>query len=141
VTNADLERRIQDLQVLQGFASTLLHDHAGVDDILWDVARLAVARLGLEDCVIYLLDEEHGDLVQRAAFGPKNPKEREILNPIRLPVGQGIVGSVVSSGRVERVEDTRRDARYVQDDQRRLSELAVPIFHQGRVIGVIDIEH
>ena len=137
----DLERKVADLRVLQDFASTLLHDHLGIDDILWDVARLAVARLDLEDCVIYLRDPEHGDLVQRAAFGPKNPKEREILNPIRLTVGRGIVGSVAQTGEIERIADTRLDPRYVADDEVRLSELAVPIFQGDEVIGVIDSEH
>lgn len=137
----ELERMVADLRVLQDFASTLLHHHQSIDDILWDVARLAVARLNLEDCVIYLHDMERGDLVQRAAFGPKNPKEREILNPIRLPLGRGIVGSVAQSGRIEMIADTRLDPRYVPDDESRLSELAVPIYQAGRVIGVIDSEH
>lgn len=137
----ELERMVADLRVLQDFSSTLLHHHLSIDDILWDVVRLAVARLNLEDCVIYLRDRERGDLVQRAAFGPKNPKEREILNPIRLPIGRGIVGSVAQTGQVELITDTRQDARYVQDDEMRLSELAVPIFQGGDVIGVIDSEH
>lgn len=137
----DLRRRVRDLKVLQEFADTLLHDHGDIDQVLWDVAQKAVARLGLEDCVIYLIDEDRGDLVQRAAFGPKNPREREILNPIRIPLGQGIVGSVAASGQVEMIADTTLEPRYIQDDQRRLSELAVPIFNEGRVIGVIDSEH
>jgi two-component system LytT family sensor kinase len=116
----ELERMVADLRVLQDFSSTLLHHHLGIDDILWDVVRLAVARLDLEDCVIYLLDRDRGDLVQRAAFGPKNPKEREILNPIRLQLGRGIVGSVALSGKVELISDTRQDPRYVQDDEMRL---------------------
>jgi diguanylate cyclase (GGDEF)-like protein len=137
----DLERKLSDLRVLQDFSSTLLEHRREIDDILWDVARLAVARLNLEDCVIYLLDAERGELVQRAAHGPKNPKDREILNPIRLPVGRGIVGSVAATGRIERIIDTRKDPRYVQDDEARLSELAVPILQEGRVVGVIDSEH
>jgi len=137
----ELQRRVRDLRVLQDFSRTLLDHRRDIDDILWDVARLAVARLDLEDCVIYLVDPERGDLVQRAAHGPKNPREREIFNPIRLQIGRGIVGSVAASGEVELVRDTRSDMRYVPDDEIRLAELAVPIFHDGRVIGVIDSEH
>ncbi len=137
----ELERRVRDLKVLQAFAATLLDYHGGIDEVLWDVAQQAVAKLDLEDCVIYVVDEDRGDLVQRAAFGPKNPREREILNPIRIPMGQGIVGSVAATGRVEMVEDTTLDPRYIRDDQMRYSELAVPIFNDGRVIGVIDSEH
>ena len=133
------EARARDLAVVNAFAATLLQDQSDIDDILWDVANQAVAHLALEDCVIYLRD---GDaLVQRAAFGPKNPKGREILAPIVIPVGRGIVGSVAATGRPERIADTRLDPRYICDDQSRAAELAVPILSKGAVIGVIDSEH
>ncbi|MGB3587666.1 MAG: ATP-binding protein, partial [Tunicatimonas sp.] len=64
-----------------------------------------------------------------------------IHEPIEIPVGQGIVGSVAQRGEVEVVNDTSDDERYIVDDDSRLSELAVPIKHQGKVIGVIDSEH
>jgi diguanylate cyclase (GGDEF)-like protein len=137
----ELEQKIRDLEVLQAFSATLLHYKDDVDDILWDVARQAVAKLGLEDCVIYLIDESKGDLVQRAAYGPKNPRARDIFNPIRLRPGQGIVGSCAAESAPICIGDTRLDPRYVEDDEARLSELAVPILHDGRVIGVIDSEH
>jgi putative methionine-R-sulfoxide reductase with GAF domain len=114
---------------------------AKVDDILWDVAEGAVARMGLEDFVFYLFDAEREHLVQRAAFGPKNPRARELANPIRLRVGTGIVGAVALTGKLIRLDDTRLDARYVYDDSRRLSELTVPMWYGGRVIGVLDSEH
>lgn len=140
-TISELHQKLNDMKVLEDFTSTLMHFRQGVEEILWDVARLAVARLGLEDCVIYLCDSEKGELVQCSAYGPKNPQAREILNPIRLIIGQGIVGSVAASGLVEMIADTRKDVRYICDDQARLSELAVPIFSDGKVIGVIDSEH
>lgn len=137
----ELQRRVRDLGILKDFAETMLGHRGDVGEALWDVTQQAIARLRLEDCVIYLVDEEQGDLVQAAAFGPKNPQGREILNPIRIPLGQGIVGTVAVTGRVELIEDTRCDPRYIQDDQLRLSELTVPIVSEGRVIGVIDSEH
>ena len=70
-----------------------------VNDILWDICRNCVSRLHFEDCVIYLLDDEGKMLQQKAAYGPKNPKEFEILNPIEIPVGKGIVGDVAATGK------------------------------------------
>jgi diguanylate cyclase (GGDEF)-like protein len=137
----ELQNKVRDLEVLQAFSATLLHHKHDIDDILWDVAEQAVARIGLEDCVIYLLDEERGDLVQRAAYGPKSPRPREIANRIRLRLGEGIVGSCALAGEAICIGDTRLDERYVRDDEYRPAELAVPIFHDGRVIGVIDSEH
>jgi PAS domain S-box-containing protein len=111
------------------------------EDVLWDVARNCVGRLGLPDCVVYALDERRNVLVQRAAWGPKAPVGRQIINPIEIPLGRGIVGAVGASGRPELVSDTRLDSRYIVDDAQRLSELAVPILLGDRVIGVIDVEH
>lgn len=117
------------------------YEHSSVDDILWDIARNCISRLNLEDCVIYLLDEERNVLFQKAAYGPKSPKEYEIANPIEIPVGEGIVGSVAASGKAEIVNDTSKDSRYIVDDERRFSEMAVPILHDGKVIGIIDSEN
>lgn len=137
----ELEAKARSLDVITNLAASLLKLQTDIDDILWDVANGTVAHLGLEDCVIYLLDEERQHLVQRAAHGPKNPREREILDPIRIPLGRGIVGTVAATGRPELIPDTRKDPRYIQDDQMRLSELAVPLFVREQVIGVLDSEH
>ncbi|XXF79985.1 adenylate/guanylate cyclase domain-containing protein [Myxococcaceae bacterium GXIMD 01537] len=137
----ELEERARSLDAINRLAASLLHFETDLDDILWDVANGTVAHLGLEDCVIYLLDDARRELVQRAAYGPKNPQGREILSPLRIPVGQGIVGTVARTGRSELIRDTREDPRYIRDDAMRLSELAVPIFFRDEVIGVLDTEH
>lgn len=137
----ELEAKARSLDVINRLAGSLLQAQTSVDDILWDVAQGAVAHLGLEDCVIYLFDERREFLLQRAAFGPKNPREREILAPIRIRPGEGIAGTVAMTGVAELIPDTRKEPRYIQDDQPRLSELALPLFSQGEVIGVLDSEH
>jgi ligand-binding sensor domain-containing protein/putative methionine-R-sulfoxide reductase with GAF domain len=109
--------------------------------ILWDIIRKSISRLGFEDCVIYLLDEERNVLVQKAAYGDKNPDGFLIANPIEIPVGQGITGYAAQQAKSIQVNDTTKDPRYIIDDAMRLSELAVPIVHDGKVIGVIDSEH
>ena len=133
-TTAEIKKMI-DYFALSGY------EHSSVDDILWDIARNCISRLDLEDCVIYLLDEERNVLVQKAAYGPKSPKEYEIANPIEIRVGEGIVGSVAQSGKAEIINDTSKDSRYIVDDERRFSEMAVPILHDGKVIGIIDSEN
>lgn len=135
----DLPRRLQALSILNEFARGMLRARS-TDELLWDVAARTIARLGYEDCVIYLVDGERECLVQRAAHGPKNPRAHEIADTIELAFGQGIVGSVAASGRGEIVPDVSLDERYVVDDEVRASEMAVPIVHDGRVIGVLDSE-
>jgi signal transduction histidine kinase/DNA-binding response OmpR family regulator len=137
----------QNLQMRQNIDQTIhyfatsLYGKNTVDEILWDVAKNCIARLGFVDCVIYLLDEQQQLLIQKAAFGAKNPQDYTILEPLLIPVGQGIVGSVAKTGKAELVADTTIDARYLMDDQMRYSELAVPLLLGNKVIGVIDSEH
>lgn len=133
-TALDVERTVNQF-------SSSLHKLNTVDDLLWDLAKSCISRLGFVDCVIYLIDNKKKTLVQRAAYGIKNPKDYEIINPIEIPMGKGIVGSVAKSGKAELISDTSKDTRYIVDDETRLSEIAVPIKSGNKVIGVIDSEH
>jgi serine phosphatase RsbU (regulator of sigma subunit) len=128
------------LKVINQFATVLLNAKT-VDDVVWAVAKNAIAQLGYEDCVIYLVDEDNEYLIQRAAHGLKNPIDLDILNPIKIKIGEGIVGHVAITGKGEIVVDTSKDNRYIIDLSSRLSEITVPIIHNNKVIGVIDSEH
>ncbi|MBC7936515.1 MAG: histidine kinase [Rhizobacter sp.] len=117
------------------------NEHSSTDDILWDITRNCISRLGFEDCVIYLLDDDQQVLRQRAAYGAKSPKRNEIINPLAIPVGKGVTGHVALTGKAEMIQDTSKDQRYIVDDVARSSEIAVPIIHNEKIIGVIDSEH
>ncbi|MGZ5190416.1 MAG: histidine kinase, partial [Flavisolibacter sp.] len=130
-----------EIEQVTNFFATSISKQKTVDDILWDVAKNCISKLGFEDCVIYLKDEERNVLVQKAAWGPKTTEENKIINPIEIPVGKGIVGSVAETGKPVIINDTSLDARYIVDDARRDAEISVPLIHSGEVIGVIDCEH
>jgi putative methionine-R-sulfoxide reductase with GAF domain/ligand-binding sensor domain-containing protein len=127
-------------QIINHFA-TSMNSISNIDDLLWDVGKNCISKLNFEDCVIYLKDENRNVLIQKAAWGPKTTEENKIINPIEIPVGKGIVGSVAQSGKAEIINDTSLDGRYIVDDARRFSEIAIPITNKGVVIGVIDSEH
>ena len=112
-----------------------------IEDVIWHLAHHTIKALNFEDCVIYLFDKHTNKLVQTAAFGPKNPVRYEILNPITLEVGSGIVGKSAHLLESIRIANTQEHPEYIVDDQERFSELAVPIIFQGKLIGVIDSEH
>lgn len=111
------------------------------EDILWDLAKNCISKLGFVDCVIYLIDHENGCLIQKAAYGPKNPKDKSVYNPVRIDLGYGISGTVAMTGEAEMIHDTSKDPRYIVDDEVRLSEITVPISTDEMVYGVIDCEH
>lgn len=134
------QRRIKSQQILNKFATSLYGQNT-VEGIFWSAAKDCVQLFGFNDCVIYQLDEKRNVLVQKAAYGPKNPGPFEIANPIEIPVGKGIVGHVAATGIAERIGNTTKDSRYIVDDARRLSELAVPVMVRNAVFAVIDTEH
>ena len=138
----ELSQKEKDLRVLHDFAIDLLHQET-LDDVVWAIARNAIAKLGFVDCVIYLMDEEGNNMIQVAAHGPKNPQKMDILNPIIIPVGEGIVGTVAKTKKAEIIGDTSNDNRYILDDDFRYSEISVPILDgkSNSVIGIIDSEH
>lgn len=127
--------------VIQTF-SKLLTEHADIDTLLKKVAQNIIPTLELEDCVIYALDEKGEKLIQKAAFGDKTDENsQEIIDPIAINVGEGVVGYVARHGLPQIIQDTSKDDRYIEDDAFRFSELAVPIIIEDRVVGVIDSEH
>ena len=133
-------KKLQVEKTIDYFANSVYGENS-VNEICWDIARNCISQLQFEDCVVYLLDEKTNRLVQKAAYGPKNPKGHEIINPIEIELGNGIVGTVAKTGKMLLINDTSKDNRYIVDDERRFSELSVPILHDNKVIGVIDSEH
>ncbi len=138
--NRELQDKQKYLKIINNFAADILKTNK-IEDIVWVITQNVIHEFSFEDCVVYLIDEEKEFLYQVAAYGPKNPQGKIIKDPIQIPMGKGIVGSVALSGLPEIIHDTSKDQRYICDDQRRLSEISIPILAEGEVIGVIDAEH
>ena len=140
ILNHELQNVISNFTIINKF-SILIQKAKTYDDVLWSVAKEAVAELGFDDCVIYLFDDKREYLLQKASHGLKNPKGLEVFEPIQIKLGKGIVGTVAKTGVGEIVNDTSLDSRYIIDDAIRFSEITVPIVHDNEVIGIIDSEH
>ena len=112
-----------------------------INEIAWEIVNNIAEYLDSDDCVIYLVDHQKETLEQIAAYGDKLSDKKTIINRLMLPIGTGIVGNVVKSGKSELIKDTSKDDRYIIDDKRRFSEITIPILSNGKVIGVIDSEH
>ena len=128
------------LRTLNSFAIDIMSIR-NAEDLFWHVARNVVGRLKFVDCVIYEMDAERGELVQVAALGDKNPYGRTILNPLRIPLGEGITGRAAASAQAVVVADLLADRNYIPDTQPARSEICVPLVSGRRVLGVIDSEH
>jgi L-methionine (R)-S-oxide reductase len=59
---------------------------------------------------------------------------------IRIALNQGICGAAASSGKTVVVDDVKKDPRYLACSLETKSEIVVPIFVRGKVVGELDID-
>ena len=130
-----------DLEVLSSKLSEILSAEGQLDHLLRKVTQECVPLLDIEDCVIYLYNDEKQSLVQVAAFGDKSSDASEVINPLEIKVGEGVVGKCFADKNPLLINETSQFPGYIVDNEARNSELAVPIISNMKVIGVIDSEH
>lgn len=65
---------------------------------------------------------------------------RDLRMAPSLALGEGVTGWVALHGRPLLVSDTREDVRYIATHPSIRSEMAVPMFDRGMVIGVVNVE-
>lgn len=96
--------------------------------------------LGYANVDLPLVDERDPEtLVIRIRGG--SYKER-IRHEDRIPIARGVMGAAVRERRTQVVNDVATDPRYVQPPSgiAVTAELAVPILHSGRPLGVVNVE-
>ena len=59
---------------------------------------------------------------------------------IRIALGKGVCGTAAESGESQLVEDVNAFAGHITCDPESASELVVPVFREGSVIAVIDLD-
>ena len=81
---------------------------------------------------IYWVDGS--DLVLGPWIGPQATEHT------RIPIGTGVCGAAAATGQTEIVPDVNADPRYLACFASTRSEIVVPIFGEGEVVGEIDID-
>ena len=106
----------------------------GERDLVANLANAsAVLMEGLEDVNwvgFYLLRGE--ELV----LGPFQGKPA----CIRIPLGKGVCSTAAALDKTQRVEDVHNFPGHIACDSASRSELVIPLHHQGRVVGVLDLD-
>jgi len=59
---------------------------------------------------------------------------------VRIPIGKGVCGAAVAERQTVVVPDVNADPRYLACSIQTKSEIVVPIEHEGRILGEIDID-
>ena len=107
-----------------------------LDTILRRVAELVRRVIDFEIFAILLLNEKTQELRIRFSIG--HPPE--VVEKIRIPVGEGVTGQAAKRREAVLVNDVQASPYYIEALPHVRSELAVPLIIKNRVIGVIDIE-
>lgn len=144
---SDVTERIEtqkNLETTKMFETSVNHVTQSVigsfdeDEIIRTFVSGTFEEFRLEDCVVYLTDE-NGDLFRVAAL---SKMETEVqTDSYRVARDKGVVGRASRTRKTQLVNDTRKDPDYFSEETFGLSELAVPIIHQGDLLGVLDSEH
>lgn len=131
-----VSRQAQTLEVLNEIAAELA-SILEVKPLFERVGQLLRRLIDYQMFSILLLDEKGDTLITRYAwrFGDASAPLR------RIPVNSGLVGAAVREWRTVNVPDVLNDPRYLPMNPETRSELIVPLFYKGRVIGVLDLEH
>ena len=58
----------------------------------------------------------------------------------RIPIGKGVCGTAVLEERIQRVEDVHAFPGHIACDCASASEIVLPIWENGKIIGVLDID-
>jgi GAF domain-containing protein len=102
-----------------------------------NVLRIAARVIDLHDSDFFLVDEGRRELYTIARRGCLHS-----AGDVRLPLGgdKGITVVAAQSRQPIYVPDVRQDPRYVHTGFSAVSELAVPVQTEDRVLGVINVE-
>ena len=118
-------------RVLAGIRAAL-DPSAGVEAVMQRVVARLKEGIGAYTWVgIYRLEGD--ELVLGPFLGKPSPHTR-------IPLGRGICGAAATEKATIIVDDVRADARYLACSIETRSEIVVPIMHDGRVLGEIDID-
>jgi sigma-B regulation protein RsbU (phosphoserine phosphatase) len=105
------------------------------DELLRGIPHLIARLTPFSVFSVYLLDERRGDL--RIAYAVGYPEEA--VKNFRLRLGQGVVGTAVAEQRPIRVGDASTEPRWMSVVENMQSGLAVPLRHQGKVLGALNL--
>ncbi len=133
----EMENRARQLAVLNEVGSVITST-LDLQAVLNLIMEKAVELLDVEAGSLVMVDETTGELVFEVTAGPGSAD----LVGVRLPLGTGIVGTVIEKGKPMLIKDAPNDDRWYQDldaDFITRSIIAAPMISRGRVIGVIEL--
>ena len=105
------------------------------DELMTSIVQLLHDKLARYNWVgFYMIDPKDANMLVLGPF-------RGSMTPhTRIPLNQGICGAAASSGKTVVVDDVNKDPRYLACSLETKSEIVVPVFAKGKVVGELDID-
>jgi len=123
-------------EVLKGL-DELEHSAITSHELMRGIVRILRSRMLKYNWVGFYMLESSRDsapvLVLGAFEGAMTPHTR-------IPLNQGICGAAASTGKTVVVDDVSKDPRYLACSLETKSEIVVPVFAHGKVVGELDID-
>ena len=107
-----------------------------VEELLRRTAELVKRVIDYQILSILLYDE--GQKVFRHRLDVKHGQRAQ--GKLRVAATEGLVGAAATLREPVVVPDVTKDPRYLMVNPETRSELAIPMIHKGKVIGVLDLE-
>jgi sigma-B regulation protein RsbU (phosphoserine phosphatase) len=107
-----------------------------VEELLRRTGELVKRVIDYQILSIMLYDEEQQ--IFRHRLDVKHGQR--VQGKLRVAAAEGIVGAAATLREPVLVPDVTTDPRYLMVNPETRSELAIPMMHKGRVIGVVDLE-
>ena len=85
----------------------------------------------------YMLEDGAQENAPMLALGPF---QGAMTPHTRIALHQGICGAAASTGQTVVVDDVSKDPRYLACSMETKSEIVVPVFVRGKVVGELDID-
>ena len=136
IARTGAEDSVNRLEAIQRVTEAAL-SHLGLDDLLATLLERIAEVLEVDTVAILLLDEDEQVLVARAARG----LEEEVEQGVRIPLGYGFAGRIVSERKPIVLDDVAHAAilNPILREKGVRSLLGVPLWVERRVIGVLHV--
>ncbi len=111
-----------------------------LDGLIDKVVNEVAPSFGFIDADVYLHDEERGELRLACAHGCAGCEICGTGHSLKIGK-QGMVGFVAGTGQMRYAPDVRKDPYYIGCEESTLSEVAIPLLVEGKLIGVFTASH
>lgn len=125
---------------------------ANAKDVQAEIAQLALRAKSSQDLMIRIVELLHQRMLKYNWVGfymleaGRPPMlvlgsfQGAMTPHTRIPLHQGICGAAASTGKTVVVDDVSQDPRYLACSLETKSEIVVPVFAHGKVVGELDVD-